>query len=44
MKSIREELRMIFYEQMRKMDEIIDCMEQSVVKAAHKAIDESSIK
>ena len=32
---------MIFYEQIWKMDEIIDRMEQSVVKATHKAIDDA---
>ena len=32
---------MIFDEQMRKMDEIIDRMEWSVVKDAHKAIDDA---
>ena len=39
MKSIREELSMIFNKKMRKTDEILDRMEQSVVKDAHKPID-----
>ena len=41
MKSIKEEPRMNFHEQIRKIDEIIDCMEPLVVKVSHKAIDDA---